>query len=169
MTTVRSWRELNPVFLDFEAAGPNAWPIEIGWAEIVAGEVVGRSFLIRPEPDWDEAEWDEVAAEVHGITFEQLFTEGKPASFVADRAAKVFESRLLVSDASEADEAWLARLMEAHPEERDWPVTDLLALEARMDIPARARLRQTLARLPVPHRAGQDADRLARAWLAALS
>jgi len=163
-----SWRDLRPVFLDFEAANATAWPIEVGWAEVADNEVIVESHLIRPEPNWDEAEWDEIAAEVHGIAFEQLYWEGRPASFVADRIATVLDGRLLVSDAAGADSAWLARLMEAHGAERDWSVTDLLALERRMEPPARARLRVHLATSPVPHRAGKDAARLARAWLAAL-
>lgn len=167
--TELSWRALRPVFLDFEAASAAGWPIEVGWAEVASSDVVVESYLIRPEPEWDEAEWDEVAAEVHGIAFDRLFQEGRPASLVADRVAAALSGRLLVSDAAEADAAWLARLMEAHGEARDWPVTDLLALERRMDPPARARLRAHLASAgPAPHRAGEDAARLARAWLAAL-
>lgn len=163
------WRELRPVFLDFEAASATGWPIEVGWAEIVDGEVVAEGHLIRPEPDWDEAEWDEVAAEVHGIPLERLHQEGQPASLVADRVAAALGNLLLVSDAAEADAAWLARLMEAHGEERDWPVVDLLALERRMEPFAQTRLRAHLAGSgPAPHRAAEDAARLARAWLAAL-
>ena len=165
-----SWRDLRPVFLDFEAASQTGWPIEIGWAEIVSGEIVAESHLIRPEPDWDEAEWDEIAAEIHGIAFERLYREGRPASLVADRAAAALRGRLLVSDAAETDAAWLARLMEAHGEARDWPVLDLLALERRMEAPARARLRAHVAAAgPAPHRAGEDAARLAGAWLGALA
>ena len=163
-----SWHGLCPVFLDFEAASATGWPIEVGWAEIVDDEVAVESHLIRPEPDWDEAEWDEIAAEVHGIAFERLYREGCPASLVADRVAAALGGRLLVSDAAEADAAWLARLMEAHGEARDWPVVDLLALERWMERPARARLRAHLAAGPAPHRAGEDAARLAHAWRAAL-
>jgi hypothetical protein len=46
-----AWRDLHPVFLDFEAASAAGWPIEVGWAEVVDGEVVTESYLIRPEPD----------------------------------------------------------------------------------------------------------------------
>lgn len=163
-----AWRDLRPVFLDFEASSATGWPIEVGWAEPVAGHVVSQSFLIRPEPEWDDAEWDDIAAEVHGITPDQLARDGLPASIVADRVAAALDGRLLVSDAADADGAWLARLMEAHPAPRDWPVTDLAALEARLDAPARARLRVELARHPAPHWAGEDAARLAGGWAAAV-
>ena len=162
------WRELCPVFVDFEASGPDGWPIEVGWAEIVAGRVAVESHLIRPEPEWDEAKWDEVAADVHGIALDRLRAEGEPAIVVADRVVAALHGRLLVSDAAPYDRAFLRRLFDVRDGDPDWPMTDIAALERSMEPEARARMRSALARLPLPHRAGPDAERLAHAWAAAL-
>jgi len=156
------------LFVDFEASGPDGWLIEVGWAELVESRIITESHLIRPEPEWDEAEWDEVAADVHGISLDQLQAEGKPAIVVANHVVATLRGRLLVSDAAPYDQAFLRRLLDLRDGDPDWPMADIAALERRMEPEARARLRSTLGRLPSPHRAGPDAARLAHAWAAAL-
>jgi hypothetical protein len=94
MSAAAGWRSLRPLFLDFEASGVLGWPVEVGWADIRGGEVVAEGHLIRPEPDWDPAEWDEEAEAVHGIALARLRREGAPARDVAARAAAALRGRV---------------------------------------------------------------------------
>jgi DNA polymerase III alpha subunit (gram-positive type) len=102
------------------------------------------------------------------IALDDLLADGRPAIVVADRITSVLGGRLLVSDAAEYDMAFLKRLLELRDGNPDRPLIDLAALERRIDRDARDRLRSTLDRLPSSHRAGPDAERLAKAWAAAL-
>lgn len=161
------WQHRDPLFLDFEACSTIGWPIEVGWAGIEAGRIVVGCLLIRPEPDWDEGEWDALAEEVYGIPLDGLRREGVPAPVVADRLAAILRVRTVISDAAPCDRAFLDRLVDLHT---DWPDHSLIDLEEAvrwLDEPARARLRASLNGDPAPHRAGEDAARLARAWLTA--
>lgn len=165
----QGWRDLRPVFIDFEASGTTGWPIEVGWAEVVGGEVVSESRLIRPEPDWDEGEWDPLAEEVHGLPLDRLLREGEAARAVAARLLAVLRGRTAVSDTAPFDAAFLRRLLEAHGGEVEEPrIVDAAALRGLMDEGAAARFDAALAAAPTGHRAGGDAARLALAWRAAL-
>lgn len=94
-------------FIDFEASslGPESYPIEVGWAHAGGSGAV----LIRPEPGWTD--WNPAAAEVHGLSREQLLVEGVPAREAADLLLRQAAGRQLVSDAPERDMAWMARLL----------------------------------------------------------
>ena len=62
------------LFLDFEASSlsEESWPIEIGAASIVHGNVRVWSTLIAPRRDWPLDDWREASARVHGIPFEDV-------------------------------------------------------------------------------------------------
>ena len=156
------------IFLDLEASSLDAdsWPVEVGLAWLVEGRVEVRSSLIRPDPSWFMRAWSPASAEVHGIPLAEL-RQAPLAAEVARWIAGLIGDATVVSDAPEFDARWLARLYETEgglilPPVRDF---DLLAA-ARFDMAAIRRVYAALDAIPAPHRAGPDAARLARAWMA---
>jgi hypothetical protein len=156
-------------FLDFEASSlaANSWPIEIGIARIVNRVVVSDSQLIRPHPSWEEEGWSPASAEIHGLSRARLEAEGTHASEVATW----FKQRnigLAITDNPEFEQRWLIRLLATNP---PFPVVQLLDFDSyvRMSLPDKAAVSRVYRALeqhgPAPHRAGPDAERLARAWL----
>lgn len=154
------------LFLDFEASGltPGSWPIEIGCAWIAAGGAVEVSAtLIAPRPEWPPAEWSDGAARLHGIPRDAL-AAATPADAVA-AGTDGFAAFDVVSDNPAWDGLWLDRLRGDRPR---IPVLGLRGEVARRLTPRAADdfVRRCL-RAPALHRAGPDAERLARAWAAA--
>jgi hypothetical protein len=162
---VRAAGERPLLFLDFEASSlsPQSWPIEIGVAWIEAGRVETGSMLIAPRPDWPLSDWSEPAALVHGIPLAEVL-EGVPAEAAA-AATDVIAACDVVSDNPIWDQRWLDRLRAGRPRVR------LLGLRPemlrRLSPPAADDLCLRLLQNRSRHRAAPDAERLARAWLAA--
>lgn len=167
---------MNPFFIDFEASSlsPKSWPIEVAVARIFQGRIVCRSKLIRPAPSWAMADWHSESEEVHGIPREAL-EAAEPAEDVAGWLREELKARLVLSDAPEFDQRWCDRLMRTiggAPEIRldDF---DRVAWQAFSEMdgqiaPGRLdRVYKALASAVTVHRAGDDAAKLARAWLAA--
>ena len=157
-------------FLDLEASSldSDSWPVEVGLAWISDGLVEVRSSLIHPDEVWPMRAWSPVSAEIHGISMEEL-RRAPPAAEIARWTAGLVGDATVVSDAPEFDARWLACLYETEgglilPPVRDF---DLLAA-ARFDMAAIRRVYAALDAIPAPHRAGPDAERLARAWTAGL-
>ena len=156
------------IFIDFEASGlgQHSWPIEVGLARVEGPEVCVEARLIRPAQDWDLAEWSPESAQVHGITLEEL-ARAEPAEDVARWVAGRIEEQLLISDAPEFDGHWMARLLAAAPGLSVPRLVDFDRLVvSRCTLAQTRRVYATLDDEPAPHRAGPDAERLARAWLA---
>ncbi|ETX13636.1 hypothetical protein OCH239_09395 [Roseivivax halodurans JCM 10272] len=159
-------------FLDFEASSlaDTSWPVEIGIARIVDGEVVADSRLIRPHPTWEPEGWSDESARLHGINLELLEADGAPA----EEVAAWFRERnvgLAITDNPHFEQRWLIRLLATDP---PFPGVELLDYDSylRMSLPDAAALgraeRARKAAGPAPHRAGPDAARLAGAWLAGM-
>ena len=112
-------------FLDIEASGlgPDTFPIEVGWAFLSGNS---GSMLIKPTSDWIEDAWDETAEDLHGISWDQLHTEGKSARFVADELNRLLgqPGLLVLSDAPEMDGFWLGRLFEQTPADQGFQLGD---------------------------------------------
>ena len=158
------------LFLDFEACalGPASWPIELGLAQVVGRDVRVTSRLIRPHADWPLDAWSAESQAVHGLTLTEL-ERASHAAEVALWAAELIADRTLVADAPEYDQRWLHRLLAIAPGTPRPTVRDFDAVvAARMEPAALLRVYAALDRIPTPHRAGPDAARLARAWLAGL-
>lgn len=156
------------MFLDFEASSlaPDSWPIEVGLAWVTDGRVEVRSSLIKPELDWSMRAWSRVSARVHGVALDEL-RRAPPASEVARWVAGIVGDATLVSDAPEWDLRWLTCLCETAEGVRVPRVRDFDALVAwELTLAQATRVHAALDQLPAPHRAGPDAARLARAWLA---
>ncbi|WP_170330064.1 exonuclease domain-containing protein [Ruegeria arenilitoris] len=156
-------------FLDFEASSLSAisWPIEIGIARVVGGEVVTGSRLIKPHPDWDDAGWSEISAQVHGLSRAYLEAEGDDPQRVA-QWFKTENNGIAITDNPEFERRWLIRLLET---DLPFPKVQLLDFDSyvRMSLIEEAAIARVYQSLETPgsppHRAGQDAARLAKAWL----
>src|SRR5215203_4879026 len=100
----------NTVFLDFEASslGKQGYPIEVAWA-FASGEE--ESHLIRPAASWTD--WDTKAGRIHGISREQLKSEGTALDDVAQRMVSVLTGRALYATAPSWDGKWLSKLLRA--------------------------------------------------------
>ncbi|WP_108124423.1 hypothetical protein [Saccharospirillum mangrovi] len=98
---------LLPGILDIEASGfgRGSYPIEVGVATEQGEEY---AWLILPEPDW--LHWDDGAQAIHGISREQLLSEGVSVSLVADQLNELLEGQILYSDGWGFDSGWLALL-----------------------------------------------------------
>jgi hypothetical protein len=104
---------INPVFYDFEASGLTGFPIEIGWAWLDGSGVISDSLLIAPAAHWDLiGKWETQAETVHGITIQQLKTEGHPPLSVVQRLNRCLAGRTLYSD-SPLDTGWMEQLFAA--------------------------------------------------------
>jgi hypothetical protein len=159
-------RERPLLFLDFEASSltPGSWPVEIGYAWIEAGRVRSRATLIAPRTDWSMDDWSEVSARVHGIPLAAI-RAGAPADVVAGETDRFAEFEV-VSENPAWEQRWLDRLRAGRrPRIEVRPIR--AALRERLDDAAAGAVVQALFRSAAPHRAGPDAERLARAWLAA--
>ncbi|MGO4527376.1 transcriptional regulator [Microvirga sp. 2MCAF35] len=98
------------VFLDFEASslGKQGYPIEVAWV-FASGEE--ESYLIKPDESWTD--WDVKAGRIHGISREQLRSEGTPLEDVAKRMVSVLTGRKLYATAPSWDGKWLSKLLRA--------------------------------------------------------
>ena len=158
-------------FLDFEASGLHGVPIEIGVATLFdGGKIETWSRLIRPAPDWieDDDLWDPMAVMIHGISREQLLDEGEdPRRVMTQLKERVGVAAFFYSDAPQYESAWLGELLSVtdHHEKTRYRVAHYFeALRVRFGTPTRAfYLADTeLEAIHKPHRAGPDAEILAR-------
>lgn len=159
------------VFLDIEASGlgEGSFPVEVGWAYLTGGS---GSLLIRPEADWPADVWDELAEDLHGLSYEQLLREGVPARDVAEALNRRLTRTppfLVLSDAADVDSAWLDRLFEATPEARGFDLDEEAAarqklLVGSLTMPVRSIAAPDQQQGTPWHRAQADAERLANRW-----
>lgn len=156
-------------FLDFEASSlaTNSWPVEIGIARVIDGVVETESRIIKPHPDWEDDGWSSASAEIHGLSRAHLDAKGQEPFEVA----KWFKERnigLAITDAPVFEQRWLIKLLATDP---PFPVVQLLDFDSyvAMSLPEAAAVSRVYRALetqgPPPHRAGPDAERLAKAWL----
>jgi len=169
-------------FLDFEASslGKQGYPIEVAWA-FASGEE--ESYLIRPAESWND--WDTKAGRIHGISREQLRSEGTPLEDVANRMITVLTGRKLYASAPSWDGKWLSKLLRAaglprhalRLEDTEMAHRRIMREVLRgADVPEerqRALMQDILAEAqrtnenlgPAAHRALADAQRERRLWL----
>ena len=96
--------------IDVEASGldPDSYPIEI--AVSVDGQM--REWLIRPKSAWTF--WSVAAEGIHGISRDQLNSEGLPVEQVADELESFLSDKTVYSDAANWDQFWVFRLFPNH-------------------------------------------------------
>ncbi|OOY22471.1 hypothetical protein BMI91_19510 [Thioclava sediminum] len=158
------------MFIDFEASSlsPNSWPIEVGLSWIIDGEVETWSSLIKPHPRWPADDWSARSEGVHRISRDEL--DDAPTCWaVANELLPRIRGKVLVSDYTHGDQRWLDRLLTTAGIDGPMPRLDALVVVAfarfeglKLDL-----LYERLERLPIPHRAGPDSARLAKAVLSA--
>ncbi len=97
-------------FIDFEASslGRHGYPIEVAW---VFEDGRSESFLIAPIEKWTD--WDPAAEAIHGISREQLTSEGVQAERVAQRVLADLQGHDVFASAPSWDGKWLSRLLRA--------------------------------------------------------
>lgn len=155
--------------LDFEACGlSNAiWPIEVGVSMLQSGRVETWSSLIRPDDDWDQSEWSEASAEIHGISMADL-DYAPPAAVVARQLLDRVSGRIVLSDAPGYERLWLNRLLDVVGRRDAIRIQDYHAVTKSVlsdDPYGLDRVLEWLACSQTPHRAGPDAERMVRGWL----
>lgn len=164
------------VFLDFEASSlsEDSWPIEVGLSSLVrdGGNYVVKTWdsLIRPDPRWLESAWSPISAQVHGIARATLNT-APPAAEVAEEVRSRVHGKIVIVDSVPFDGHWLNQLFWAGSGRARLSLNDLnrsASLAFKEDGAALDQLHETLRRIYVPHRAGPDSARLAKAWAAAI-
>jgi hypothetical protein len=98
-----------PLFLDFEASSlaSASYPIEVAWSR--ADDSV-ESHLISPAGIMAWTDWSIVAQRLHGLSREQLLTDGRPPAWVARRMNEQLAGQTLYSDNPDYDGFWLEEL-----------------------------------------------------------
>lgn len=154
-------------FLDVEASGlqqPDSYPIEIGWADTLGNS---DAFLVRPLGTWSH--WDTQAEALHGISRGQLHEDGISVVDAARRLNEMLGVETVFCDALAYDGFWLDRLFEAAGMAPSFQLVDIYQLYGTLGAKRTARLRQILGITPAPHRAREDAERYAAAYLAVIA
>lgn len=175
MTDTPAQPNFHIAILDVEASafGPGSYPIEVGVAVIrgTAQPIRTWSALIRPSQDWiANGVWSPASAEIHHIPREVLEREGHAAQDVCDQLnAMLGPVRLIVSDAPLHDQDWLNTLFRAGDRDQLFSLEDFDALTGGLNHTQYRRMMDLFSKSPAPHRAGDDALRLAssllEAWL----
>jgi hypothetical protein len=155
------------VFLDFEASGllGPTWPVEVGYASSCGCE---DAFLLARQQEWSLAGWDRNAAQLHGISLDDLDERGLAPEAALGRLDRALEDKIVVSDAPDFDNFWLDRIAEAAGRPAGFRIADWESVlpsaqsreeRAALIHSARARERQI-------HRAGADARVMRAVWRA---
>jgi hypothetical protein len=99
-----------PPIIDLEASGfgRGSYPIEVGIA-LENRDI--HSFLIKPEADWTH--WSDEAERIHGISREQLSSEGVCIEDIALKLNEILVGKTLYSDAWSFDSSWIGRLFDS--------------------------------------------------------
>ena len=98
-----------PLFLDIEASslGSASYPIEVAWS---CPDASIESHLISPAGIASWTDWSMAAERLHGLSREQLLTEGKSPAWVARRLNEQLAGQTLHSDNPDYDWFWLEEL-----------------------------------------------------------
>ncbi|MAW90592.1 MAG: hypothetical protein CL574_05765 [Altererythrobacter sp.] len=153
--------------LDVEASALEAgsYPIEVGVA-LVRGpsEPIGvGEKLIRPTKAWLETGvWSKASQAVHGIPLELLQREGEPVEEVCDWLnAMLGTDTIVATDAPRYDQDWLDTLFAAAGREQKFRIFDFQVLTRDFNADQHRHLAYLLRKDAPPHRAAEDALRLA--------
>jgi DNA polymerase III epsilon subunit-like protein len=152
-----------PIFIDFEASSldlVSSYPIEVGIC-LPDGEVM--SWLIKPHVLWRD--WSEKAARVHGISKEELQSDGLEISKVVAELNKVV-SGPVYCDAWAFDSFWSHRLFKANNTKPNYELDSITSILKPNEIDQWQDIRALVIddlKL-VRHRAANDALILHETW-----
>ncbi|MGH1439607.1 MAG: 3'-5' exonuclease [Cellvibrionaceae bacterium] len=149
--------------LDIEASGihAEAYPIEVG-VSLPNGKT--WCSLIRPSQSWKH--WDKEAETIHGISQEELISNGKSPTEVAGKLNQMLSSSTVYSDCWVLDQPWLTTLFQQAGMPQSFTLLDMMhvmkeeSYEKLIDTKHRIALSLDLAR----HRASNDAKILQLAY-----
>lgn len=133
-----------PHCMDFEASGLGvlSYPIEVAWSS--ADGSVSECWLIEPARahGWALQDgWEAAAERVHGIAFEKLAADGRPAHWIAARMNAQLAGRSVYVDGGAADQVWCRQLFAAAKLEPQFEIGDFW--ELILDVLPPSRTRQT--------------------------
>ena len=153
--------------LDVEASALDAgsYPIEVGVA-LVHGrsEPIGvGAKLIRPTKEWlDTGVWSKSSEAVHSIKLKRVQREGEPVEEVCDWLNGLLGADTIVAtDAPRYDQDWLDTLFAAAEREQKFRIFDFQMLTRDFSADQHRHLAYRLGKDAPPHRAAEDAMRLA--------
>lgn len=166
MARPRANLETAPITIDVEASGfgRGSYPIEIG---VAFPDQQVESFLIRPSAGWDH--WDEQAEQVHGISRQLLFEQGRSVVEVAALLNARLAGNRAYSDAWSFDNSWVARLFDEAGMSQHFRIDTVRALLTEAEVECWPRALEQVKEMhgPVRHRAAADAWRLQQTILCA--
>ena len=147
------------ICLDIEASGlgTRSYPIEIAWKQLDGMDE--DDFLIDPRTGYNWNDWDDNAANVHGLTQAELYEEGISAKEAATRLNQRLKGKQVYSDAFEFDYFWISRLFDAAMVR---PQFRLLGLEELLNEDDLELYQQLSTQSPRLHRAMPDVEDLIR-------
>ncbi|BBB30162.1 hypothetical protein [Neptunomonas japonica] len=101
------------ICIDIEASGlgPLSYPIEVAWKCGLTG--ASDLFLINPDTGYNWTQWDLSAADIHGITMDELLHKGISVNEACERLNQMLDGKMVTSDALDFDFFWMRRLFES--------------------------------------------------------
>ena len=159
--------------LDLEASSLDrgSYPVEVGIAVIQGASHPIRTWssLIRPTDDWiRNGIWSPASEQIHEILLDALRLELAGPLEVASMLNAALRGKVVVlTDAPQFDQIWLARLYEAAGLEQGFVIYDIERIAGYLNPDEYRQFVHLLSRSRIPHRAGPDAVRLASAMLEA--
>jgi len=122
-----------PTFIDFEASSLDliaSYPIEVG---ICLPNGTTHSWLIRPHVIWKD--WSGKAAKIHGISQQELQSQGQDCIEVAIALNQLLQDQTVYCDAWTFDSFWLHRLFKAAAIKHTFQLESISALldESQVD------------------------------------
>jgi hypothetical protein len=145
------------ICLDIEASGlgSRSYPIEIAWKRF--DETSFDCFLINPETGYNWNDWDESAAQVHGIAYQDLLNQGIDVRVACARLNSQLAGCTVYSDAFEFDYFWMRRLFDAAMVK---PKFQLDGIESLLSVEQLDKYQRASKESSREHRAMSDVDDL---------
>lgn len=145
-----------PIILDIEASGfgSGSYPIEIGVA-MPDGSL--HVWLIKPFDDW--IHWQDQAEQIHGISRDQLYSEGQHPRQVADELNELVAGKTVYSDGWGVDRTWLSLMFYEANVVQAFKLDSVYTLLTESQLEHWSQQRDEVLQMTgmVPHRAGTDA------------
>ncbi|MGH1485731.1 MAG: 3'-5' exonuclease [Cellvibrionaceae bacterium] len=149
--------------LDIEASGihPDSYPIEVG---IILPNGDSYCSLIKPAPSW--AYWDDDAQKIHGISQDELLSNGKSPTEVAGNLNDILQQTTVFSDCWVLDQPWLIKLFQQAALSQTFTLLDMMHIMSEEDYECLPETKQEIALgLNIErHRATNDARILQLAY-----